>query len=60
VHSYTGGKFRTVARKPSIGGLYVCARRAWHSNLTKIPLIYNVPHVNLGRLRALFGGLSPP
>jgi len=24
---------RTVARKLSVGGLYVCARGAWHSNL---------------------------
>jgi len=24
---------RTVARKPSIGGLYGCAGRAWHTNL---------------------------
>jgi len=39
------GQYRTVARKSSIGGLYVCAGRlcvraggAWHSNLTNIPL----------------------
>jgi len=28
--------------------------------LTKIPLVYSVSYFNLGRLGALFGGLSPP
>jgi len=35
------------------GGLYVRVRGAWHSNLTKIPLIYSVSCFNLG-------GLSSP
>jgi len=61
---------RTVARKSSIRGLYVCAGVlyvhaggldvcvgwACHSNLTKIPLIYNVSYFNLGGLCGLFGG----
>jgi len=58
---------RTLARKSSTGvlcfcagGLDVCAGGAWHSNLTKIPLIYNVSYFSLGELDALFGGLSPP
>jgi len=50
---------RTVARKLSIGGLYVRAGGAWHSNLTKIPLIYSVPYFNLGGVGAFFGGISP-
>jgi len=37
------------------GGLDVCARGAWHANLTKSPLIYNVSYFNLGGLEALFG-----
>ena len=60
-------KSRTVARKSSIGGLYVCAvgafhssRGAWHSNFTKIPLIYGVSYLNLGEHGAFFGGISPP
>jgi len=40
----TGGASRTVARKWSIGGLYVRAGGAWHSNLTNFPLIYNVSY----------------
>jgi len=62
---------RTVARNSSLGGLYVCAGRlyvraggAWHSNLTKVPLIYNVSYFNFRELGALFGGAeatkSPP
>ena len=50
---------RTVARKSSIRGLYVCAGVAWCSNLTKIPLIYNVSFFNLGELGALFGEAKP-
>jgi len=42
-----------------LGALRSC-RGAWHSNLTKIPLVYSVSHFNLGGLGALFGGLSPP
>ena len=38
------------------GGLYVRARRAGHTNLTKIPLIHSVSYFNLGGLEALFGG----
>ena len=52
---------RTVARNLSVGELYVYARGgAWHSNLTKIPLIYIVSCFNLEGLGALFRGLSPP
>ena len=58
---------RTVGRTSSIGGLYICAgglsvraRGAWHSNLTKIPLIHTVSYFNLRGLEALFEGLSPP
>ena len=57
---------RTVARKSTIEGFYVRAggtrlcMGTWHSNLTKIPLIYSVSCFDLGRLGALFGGLSPP
>ena len=58
---------RTVARKSSTGGLYVCAwglyiraRGYWHSNLTKIPLIL-VFHVAVwGGLDLCLGELSPP
>ena len=61
---------RTVARQSSIGGLYVCARGglrscrgaggAWHSNLTKLPLIYSVSYFDLGGgLEAVFGGAKP-
>ena len=42
---------RTVARKSSIGGLYVRAGRAWHSNSTKI-----VFHISIWGTWALFGG----
>ena len=51
---------RTVARKSSIGRLYVRARVGWHSNLTKIPLIYSVSYFSLGGLELCLGGLSPP
>ena len=49
---------RTVARKSSIGGLDVCARVAWHWNLTIIPLIY-VSYFNLEGLDLYLEGLSP-
>jgi len=42
------------------GGLYVRAGGAWHSNLTKIPLIYSVSYFNVGGLELCLGGLSPP
>jgi len=49
-----GASVKTVARKLSIGGIYVCAGGfdacaggTWHSNQTKIPLIY-VSCFNLG------------
>ena len=58
---------RIVDRTSSIGGLYVCAgggftfvQGAWHLNLRKVRLTYSVSYFNLGRLRALFGGMSLP
>jgi len=58
---------RTVARKSSIGGIYVRAWRiyiraegAWHSNLTKISLSYSVSYFHFGGIGALFGGLNTP
>ena len=59
--------FRSVVRKLSIrgfcvcsggGGLYVRARWAWHSNLTKILRTYSVSYFNLGGLE-LFGAARP-
>jgi len=56
---------RTVARKSSIGGLRfcggidVCAGEAWHQNLTKIQLIYNVSYFNLGRAWSFVWGAKP-
>ena len=38
------------------GGLYVRARGARHSNLTKIPLMCRVSYFNLGGVGALPGG----
>ena len=35
--------------------LYVCAGGAWHSNLTKFPLIYNVSFFNFGGLELCLG-----
>jgi len=49
---------RTVARKSSIGGLYVRAGEGWHSNLTEIPLTYSVSYFNLGAW-SFFGGATP-
>ena len=59
--------FRTIARKSSIGGftfvrgaLRSCMG-AWHSTLTKIPLIYAVSYFNLRGLELSLGGrISPP
>jgi len=42
------------------GGLDVCAKGAWHSNLTKIPLIYNVSYFHLGVVKLCLGGIIPP
>jgi len=42
------------------GGALRSCRGAWHSNLTKILLTYNVSYFNVGGLGTLFGGLSPP
>jgi len=60
------GVHRSVARKLSIGGLYVWAGglnvrawEAWHSNLTKNPLIFRVSYFNLWGLELCLGGLSP-
>jgi len=53
------GPDRTVARKSSIEGLYVCAGGLTLKKLTKTPLIYSVSYFNLGGLGA-FGGASPP
>ena len=41
------------------GALRSC-RGAWHSNLTKIPLMYSVSYFNLWGLGAVFWGLNPP
>ena len=41
---------RTVARKCSLGGLYVCPGRLDIENLLKSPLIYSVSYFNLGIL----------
>ena len=41
------------------GGLDVCAKGAWHSNLTKIPLIYNVSYFHLGVVKLCLGGDNP-
>jgi len=51
---------RTVARKSSIGGLYVCAGALDILKIDKTPLIYSVSYFNLGRLGAPFGVISPP
>jgi len=58
---------RTVARKSSKRGLYICAEgidvcagRAWHQNLTKIPLIYNISYFKLGGLELRLGRISAP
>ena len=40
------------------GALRLCLG-AWHSNLTKIQLMYSVSYFKLGGLGASFGGLSP-
>ena len=51
---------RTVARKCSLGGLYVCAGRLDIENLLKSPLIYCVSYLNLGALGLFLEGRSPP
>ena len=51
---------RTVARKCSVGGLYVCARRLDIENLLKSPLIHGVWYINLGTLGLCLEGRSPP
>jgi len=57
---------RTVARKSSIGGLYVCARdftfvqEGLTSKVDKIPLIYSVSYFNLGGFELCLGELSEP
>jgi len=40
-------------------GLYVRAWVAWHSHLTKIPLVYSVSYFNLEGVVALFGEAKP-
>jgi len=42
------------------GGLYVREGRAWHPNLTKIPLTYSVSYFILGGLELCLGGLNQP
>jgi len=54
------GLGRTVARKFSIGELYVCGGWLDILKLTNTPLIYNVSCFSLGGLGASFGGLSRP
>ena len=39
-----------------VRGLYVRAGGAWHSNLTKIPVIYSVYYFNLGGWSFVWGG----
>ena len=52
---------RTVTKKSSIEGFYVrSAGEAWHSNLTKIPLIYSGSYFNLTGLELCLGKISPP
>jgi len=53
------GSTRTVARKSSIGGLYVRAGGlTFKCDKTSTNLC--VSYFNLGVLGALFGGISPP
>jgi len=49
---------RIVARKTSGG--YKFVREGWRSNLTNIPLIYNVSYFDLGDLKICLVGLTPP
>jgi len=50
---------RTVSRKTSIGGLYVCAEVLDILKIDKTTLIYSASYFNVGRLVALFGGSKP-
>jgi len=51
--------YRTVARKPLIRELYVCAGGLDIESLIKTPLICSVSYFNLGGLGALFEGTKP-
>jgi len=51
---------RTVARKSSVGGLYICARGLSILKFDETTLVFSVSYINLEGLGALFGGLSPP
>jgi len=51
---------RTVDRKCSLGGLYLCAGRFDSGNLLKSSLIYSVSYFNLGALGLCLEGRSPP
>jgi len=57
---------RTVARKLSLGGLYVCVGCFTFvpggldiENLIKSPMIHSVPYFDLRGLGTLFGGAKP-
>jgi len=56
----TSMPIRKVARKSSIGGLYVCAGELDIVNLIKIPVICSVSYLNLRGFVLCLEGLSPP
>jgi len=51
---------KTVARKSSLGGLYVCAGGLDIENLKKYPMIHSVSYFDFGDLVLCLGVQSPP